>query len=389
VYNLAQCIDIALKNNENLKTAYLNIEHEKQNKKNVSEISKTTIVYTQGQFNSIYKYDENITISQAIPFPTQISSKNAVVKAQIKSSEFRMESTKPDLIFQVRTAYYSLIYSKAVQRLLHTEDSIYKDFAATVEKKYSENKATLLEKTAAETQVMEVENQLLESEEDINSYHIQLLTLMNVQGDFDIENLDLSKNYLVAPVDTLLVLDHPLLKHLKQQVEVNRRYISVEKARILPDLSVSYFNQTIYGPANIFGQDYFLTKRNRLQGFAVGLAVPLWFLPQKSRIEAARINTRQAQSDYDYHSSVMQGHYSQAVRLYLKYRKSLNFYQSNALTNSRRIIEEASKSYNKAEISYVDYLQIVGHALNIESNYLGVIHQNNMAVLKIEYFQTR
>jgi hypothetical protein len=66
IYGLQQCIDIAIKNNENLKTAGLNVEYEKIHKKIATDIPKTNLVYTQGQFNSIYKYDENITV-----FPSQ------------------------------------------------------------------------------------------------------------------------------------------------------------------------------------------------------------------------------------------------------------------------------------------------------------------------------
>jgi cobalt-zinc-cadmium resistance protein CzcA len=151
----------------------------------------------------------------------------------------------------------------------------------------------------------------------------------------------------------------------------------------------SYFNQSIYGPANIFGYDYFLTTANRLQGFQVGVTLPLWFYPLKSKVETAKIGTRLAETAYDYQNTVLNGQYDEAVTFYLKYQKSINFYRKNALTNSKIIIEQALHSYNKGEISYVEYLQIVGHALNIENNYLNVINQNNMAVLKIEYLLTR
>lgn len=388
-FSLQDCIDFALKNNENIKTANFNIDYQRQYKKSASEMPKTTVTYTQGQFNSIYKYDNNFTISQAVPFPTVFTSHNAVAKAQIRGSEYRLEATKADLIYQIKTSYYSLLYSTAVHDLLHREDSIYEEFARASALKYKIGSGTLLEKTTTETQVMEIKNQLLENEEDINSYEIQLQTLMNTNEDFEIEKTDIEKNYLSAGLDTSATLDHPLLKYYREQIEVNKKTVSLETAKIMPDFTIGYFNQSIYGPANIFGTDYFLTTRDRLQGFIVGMAVPLWFYPQKSKIIAARINTKFAQSDYDYNTSMMEGQYKQAVTLYLKYRKSISFYENSALINSRVIIEEALKSYNAKEISYVDYLQVVSHALNIESNYVNVIHQNNMAVLKIEYLLSR
>src|SRR5262245_15717773 len=96
-YSLTQCIDIAMRNNEGIKTASLNIAYQKQFRKAATEIPKTSVVYTQGQFNSIYKYDNNITISQSIPFPLVFSTHNALAKAHIQSSEYNYESAHAEL----------------------------------------------------------------------------------------------------------------------------------------------------------------------------------------------------------------------------------------------------------------------------------------------------
>ena len=389
VFSLQDCIDMALKNNESIETASLNIEYQKQHKKSATEIPKTSFMYTQGQFNSIYKYDNIFAVTQVIPFPTVFTNHAAVDNAQIKGSRFKFEAIKSDLIYQVKTSYYSLLYCNAVHDLLYKEDSIYEDFARASAKKYEAGAGTLLEKTTTETEVMEIRNQLLENEEDINNYRIQLRTLMHTRSNFEVAKTDLEKDFLSVIIDTSLVLDHPLLKYYNQLVDVNKKTVSLEMARIMPDLTVGYFNQSIYGPANVFGDDYFLTTQNRLQGFQLGIALPLWLYPMRSKIKAADINTKFAQSDYDYNVSLMEGQYEQAVNLYLKYRNSINYYKSSALTNSKLIIEEALKSYNAKEISYVEYLQVVSHALSIESNFLRSIHQNNMAVLKIEYLLSK
>jgi heavy metal efflux system protein len=70
----------------------------------------------------------------------------------------------------------------------------------------------------------------------------------------------------------------------------------------------------------------------------------------------------------------------------LKYQKSINFYKSTALTNSQTIITQALKSYNANEINYIEYLNVVSNALDIESNYLNMIFQNDLAVLKSNIF---
>ncbi|MGZ4066172.1 MAG: TolC family protein, partial [Bacteroidia bacterium] len=110
---------------------------------------------------------------------------------------------------------------------------------------------------------------------------------------------------------------------------------------------------------------------------------------QTARIKAAEIKTEVAKSDYSYNKTVFEGQFRQAHTLYLKYQKSINYYKSTALTNSQTIITQALKSYKANEINYIEYLNVVSNALDIESNYLNVIYQNDLAVLKIEYLLSK
>lgn len=389
IYSLQECINLALKNNENIKTANFNIDYQREFKKASTEIPKTSLVYTQGQFNSIYKYDNNISITQVMPNPLVFTTHNSLAKAQIKSSVYKLDATKADLIFQLKTSYYSLIYSNAVHEVLLVEDSIYNSFAKVVEDKFKKGNASLLEKITSETQLMDTKNQVIESEEDIDNFQIQLQTLMHVRDNVDAIDIDFDKDYLVVIPTEDSVTYHPLLNYFKQQIEVNDKTKSLVKANTLPDFSFGYFNQSIYGPANIFGTDYFLTTKNRLQGFMVGVSVPLWYFPQKSKIRATDINTKLAESDYNYNTSMLSGQYKQAVTMYLKYKNSINYFKENVLENLETILTQAIKSYNTKEISYVEYLQVVGNTLTIKMNFLNVIHQNNLNAIKIEYLMAK
>src|ERR1700756_4496392 len=100
ILSLQQCIDFALLNNENIKTGKLEIDYQKQFKKGATEIPKTNVLFAQGQFNSLYKYDNSVTVMQQIPFPAVFSAHNALAKSYIKGSEFKLAATRADLIYQ-------------------------------------------------------------------------------------------------------------------------------------------------------------------------------------------------------------------------------------------------------------------------------------------------
>mgnify|MGYP000917582022 CR=1 FL=1 len=384
-FTLKECLNTALAHNAHIRSAALTVDYFKTLVKTSSELPKTSVVYTQGQFNSIYKYDNNITISQTIPNPLVFSTHHALARSQVKSSEFHYEATKAELIHRIEVCYYSLLYSNAVHHLIHREDSIYEVFAKDVSAKFDLGQATVLEKTTAETQAIETKNQLIESEEDIRNYQIELQTLLQVNTEVEIADEDFDKSFLSVEIDSGRLREHPHLQFYRQEIEVMDKLRKNERAHALPDFFAGYFNQTIYGPANIFGTDYFLTTKNRLQGFQAGLSVPLWFMPAKARVKAARIHTQIAESDYQSQRILLEGQYKQAVTMYLKYHNSITYYQNKVINNLDVIVEQALKSYDAKTISYVDYLQVVSHALQFERNYLNVIHQNNMQALMIRY----
>ena len=389
ILTITECVDFAIKNNENLKTANLDVDYQKQFKKAGTEIPKTNVLFAQGQFNSVYKYDNSVTVSQQIPFPTVFTAHNALAKSYIKGSEYKLAATRSDLVYQVKSTYYSLQYHYAIEHLLEKEDSIYQSFAKSGQLKYETGNGSLLEKTTAETKVMEIKNQLLENEEDINAFQIQLQTLLNSDVEVDVIDEDLAAAPLKISADSSNLSYHPFLMYLDQQVVAGRKNKTLELCKTLPDLQVGYWNLSIYGPADIGNGPYVLSTKNRLTGLMLGVNIPLWFYPQISKIKAADISTKVAQSNYNYNKTVFEGQFKQSYTLYLKYQNSINFYKKSALVKSQVIIEQALKSYETKEISYVDYLTVVSNALDIESNYLNVIFQNDLAVLKIDYLLTK
>ena len=71
---LEQAIQQARTNNKSIQASALDIEYQKQIRRTSTDIGKTNVLYMQGQYNSYAKNDNNITITQSIPFPTVFSA---------------------------------------------------------------------------------------------------------------------------------------------------------------------------------------------------------------------------------------------------------------------------------------------------------------------------
>lgn len=379
-----QAIDEALKNNASVKAANYEVGYSQMLKRTATDVGKTNVSLTYGQFNSL-NTDNNITVTQSIPFPTLFTSQVKLGNAVIKSSELKLQVTQNELINQVKSAYYYLEYLQAERKLLMSQDSIYTSFSKASELRFKTGESNLLEKTTAETQLMEAHNLLAQNQSNIQIYQSQLQVLMNTKNPVQISRDNITKLDLVIPTDSTSFNQNPLLAYLKQQIEISDKQKKVEAAKVLPDFTIGYFNQSLVGYQNNNGNDQYFDASKRFTGIQVGVAIPLWFVPQTAKVKAANINQQIVQSNYEQYQVNIQGQYNQVIQEFLKDKNTISYYEKNALPNADLIIKQADKGFKSGEIGYVEYLQALKNALAIKNNYLQSLNQYNQSVITLEF----
>ncbi len=379
-----QVVDEALKNNAGLKAATYEVNYSKMLKGTSTDIGKTSISLMHGQYNSL-NVDNNISINQSIPFPTVFSSQAKLNNALVKGSELKRQVTQNELVSQVRSGYYYLQYLQSEQKLLNTQDSIYSAFLKASEIRLKTGESNLLEKTTAETQLMEVKNLLAQNASDIRIYQLQLQTLVNSKSIVMINNETVSKLDLNLPSDSSAFNQNPALAYLKQQIEVSNKQKKVEAAKVLPDFNIGYFNQSLIGYQNINGSDQYFSGSKRFTGIQVGVSIPLWFVPSAARVKAAGVNQQVVQTNFEQYQVNIQGQYDQATQAFLKNKNTIVYYENSALPNADLLIKQADKAFKSGEIGYVEYLQGLKNALSIKSNYLRSLNQYNQSIITLEF----
>ncbi len=386
---LDQCINIAFNNNEQLKIANIESKYYKESKKACHEIPKTTFIYTQGQFNSIYNLDNNLTISQIIPFPTLLMAQSKLAKSYITGAEYRANSVKVDLALQIKELYYNLQHSLQQIILFQKEDSIYDLFLKFEDSRIELSKKSILEKSTTISESYLIKSLISNAQMQINSYKIKLKTMMRVKELPDIYILSDDSRMLSIDTNLFISSSHPFLLYLKEQINFSIQKKNVEIQKWFPDFMFSYFNQSIYGPANIYGSDYFLTRANRLQGFQFGLNIPLFFKPYHSKVKSANLSLDIAAEEYQKNLKDMQGNYSVLVNKYIMTRKNIDYYSKNILKNAKEMSFQSLEAFNKKEINYIEYLSIISKSFEIERNYLALILENNLTVVELEYLMNK
>lgn len=382
ILTLDQAMQAALKNNLSIRAAEFEVESQRSLKGTGFDLPKTSVSLLYGQYNSYAKNDNNITVTQAIPF-TVFGSQGKLNRANIASSELKQEVTENELIYQLKQVYLELTYTKARQELLLQQDSIYQGFLKSAALRYKTGETNLLEQTTAQTQGNEVRNQLRQNESQIIALRTQLKTLINSESLPDTGS-ELTEFPHKDIGDSLLPSTNPTLVYMDQQIEVAKSQKKLEAARFAPDLLIGGFSQTLIGVENI-ENGTLASSSERFTGIQVGLSVPLWFAPYKSRVRAAEFNRKVAESNYQYFVQTLEGQKQQAIQQYNVAKNSLDYYQTSALPNADLILKQSEAAFKGGEIGYAEYLMGLRNAISIKENYLTTLRDYNQSIFYIQY----
>lgn len=380
--SLTQAFELALQHSPYLKSSALDVERHAVLKRAAPEIPKTDIQLLYGQYNSIEKHDNNITITQTLPFPTTIARQVQHARSRLAASEYRNEMSRQELLFEVKRTYFELLYLKARITLLLRHDSLMQALATTTSLRYKTGDATLLEKTVTETQRSDTRNQAVRVENDFQITLYRLAALLNspvsdISGEL----------YELEPViaDSAMLRQSPVLKHSRQQVQVAKRWHALQQSVMLPDIRIGYFNQTLMGPQTINGVETTFGPNHRFQGFQVGLTIPLWFLNWSASAEAAQLAKQMAQQDAAQTQLQLTGRWLQAVGEMQKALTHLNYYKEQALPNVHLLSTQNSRSYEAGEISYTTFLLNAQQALRIQEAHLDAVNAWNQSIISYEF----
>jgi len=241
-----------------------------------------------------------------------------------------------------------------------------------------------LEMITARSQAMEVRNQLQQVLSDITIFGKKLQTLINSKMAVLPADTALKRIEFVPAQDSLTVTQNPMLKLIRQEVEVSHREKKVEQSRLLPDFTVGYFSQTIQGTQEVNGIPRTFGNNYRFNGIQAGISIPLWVAPYASKIKAAGINENIARTNADNFHKSLTNNYEELLEEFRKNYATIDYYEKQALPEAQLIIEQSSRSYKAGEMNYQDFVLSLGRALTIKQNYLDALNNYNQTIIQIE-----
>ena len=338
-----------------------------------------------GQYNSINRHDNNLTISQTIPFPTVFSAQSQLGDVLAEQSQLKTELTRNDLVYQIRQCYYYLQFLEEEHQILQAQDSVFKGFVESASLREKTGEGTLLEKNTAQTQANEIGNRLAQNRANQLRYLSLLQNLVGSQEPVTISETRLREQQLLLTNDSNAVAENPELAYIQKQIEVSESQRKVEIAKGLPDITLGYFNQTLIGTQSVNNQEVYFDGSKRFQGFQLGLAIPVFFNGYHAKVKSAALSAKVAESNYEAYQADLLGKYRQAMQEYLTNRNNLEYYRQSALINAESILLSGQKAYRGGEIGYSEYLFSLKTVNDIKERYLDALLRTNLSAAKLQY----
>lgn len=382
--NLKQAIQMALDSNLSVRSSKYDVDVQKALKGASWDIPKTSIDGQYGQFNS-YSKDNSFTVSQSFAFPTVYINQNKLAKANIKSSEWQLKTSQLEIATQVKQIYWQLAYLYSKQKLFAYQDSLYTGFQKAAELRAKTGETNRLEMISARSQSLEIKNQLQQINADLVIYNQKLQTILNVETTLYPADTVLHRIDYLPAADKSVLAANPSVSYINQQIEVSRLEKKVESSRILPDLSIGYFSQTMQGTQEINGVPRIFGTGNRFTGIQAGIAIPLWFAPYSAKTKAAKFKEKVAQANAEYYSKSLSGNYRSLMLEFSKNSNSVDYYEKQAIPEADLIIEQATRSYKAGAMDYLDYILSLNRALSIKQSYLDAQNNYNQTIISIDF----
>ncbi len=381
---LEQMLQQAGKNNLSLQAGRSGIKYWKQQQRATPELPRTPLGAEYCNRNSMQN-DTRFYINQSFELPVVYRRQKELYQAHEQMVSSQVALKQQELHKAVKTVFYNMVDLLQRQQLLLRLDSIYSRFLHAASLRLKTGESTMLEKSNAETQILQLKLQQEQVKADLRIEQQQLQWLLNTPDSLLPQYQALKKEYGFEK-DTAAISAHPAVQIQQQQVKVNAAQTNIEKARLSPEFTVGYSNQSIAGYQTMDGvnQKYYGTG-DRFHVYQLSVALPIFNKAVKARIRADQAQEETARMEVAATSQYLGNQLQQLNEAYKKYAEQVRYYESSGLQQAALITRNARLGFEKGDVSYVEWTLQMNNAVHIELGYLQAVHALNNTIIELEY----
>ena len=367
---LVQAIDLAKKNNIDLKIADKEIEKQTVLKKTAFQVDPLQVQYQGGQFNSV-DYDHNVSVQQYFPIGKITKANRQLQEELAKLAEKRKALSEYELEKAVTLAYYQYLYGVSIQKLNNELNEIYTKFLKNAELRFNTGESGNIEVISAKAKVKEIETQKLQLENDLVMYQKQLQYFIQTNENIVPDDTTPLK-YITTSLANEDKVQGLVNDFYTQQISVYQKEANTFKAMRTPRLGLGYFGQTI-------------ETKSYFQGFTAGVQIPLFGGANTAKAKASQISISQSQLELDKSKLTLKLQKEELQNEFEKQKKAVAYYQNEGLQYADQIITTAQKSYANGDMSYWTYISFLNQAIDIKKQNAEAVNTYNQSVIQLQF----
>lgn len=382
IKTVEEAMAIALEQNKALSAADMAILVEEQGLKKAFNPAKTNVGFQYGQMNT-YARDWNFMASQSFAFPTVYSTQRQLATEKVTASSLNKAILENTLRQKIRLAWMQLQMQWAFQAINQEQDSLYQKLQEAIALRHELQKASYLELVNTEAQAEAARNQLQNGLKDIRIAEQALHILINDSLQHKLQPDTLAALAIKIVQEGELRAKNPLLQRAMQEEKIADAEKRIAVARMLPDLSIGYFNTSIIGTEKPGGG--LSTSSDRLDGINAGITIPLFFGSGRAEIKSARLEGDKARLQAEYLGEILQNSYEQQKSEVAKNAEKLTYYKQSALKKAALIQATANESYLSGAIGYLEYFESMKQVWRLRREYIQTLAAYNESVIALHY----
>ena len=366
-----EVVDIALRNNKELKAYALRTEAKEALKSSALLFDKTNITYGTDQ-NNIAENNHPLRVwgvTQNFTSPAQYFAEKNIKGAEydISAAEYKLQVI--ELIKNVSLKYIELQVEQEKLANFKDIESLYTRILNGAESRRKNGDISQLELLTIKAKQQSVKNQVNELKFSINDMFNNIKILMGYQDTFSLSE-DLK---IIEYVDKEIELSTFFILQKKREA-FDRANIAMEKSRLLPDISINYFRGTnTHENSKIY------------HGFEAGVAIPLFFNAQRSKIRASKITLEATKELADYERDLFMSKKKELQNSCFKYKELLDQYNSSGKSLCDELKRTSQLSYEKGEIDFQKFAINIENAMQIKKEYLDNLLHYTRITLNLNY----
>ena len=366
---LDEAIDMALAGSPRLQAVDSDIARIRAAKGESWELAPTQVTYSWGQLNGEFKHDNELSVEQSLGSLLTPFYKNSLVSVQVASSERYRDLVTKEIVAEVKRAWTDYQHAVSVLELSQMQDSLGNRLRKSGEVRLLQGDIDQLEYRMMATMASEAHTKVLQATDDV-----RLAAKRFAWACFSsdaVEPADSRLAMMSLPESYNLSQAH--IGYFDSQVEVKRKAVDVERSRFFPELSVGYSRQKI-------------EPLSGLNSWSVGVAVPIVFFPQKSKVKQARAEATIARWDAEDNRLKLRNRVEELRLRIERQQRTIDYYTGDALKQADELQRNAMMLYKESETGIVELLHSITTANEIRKSYVDAVHEYNVMLLELELY---